>query len=79
MVKPAPASPLISVPELVLLQGAGSGLRQLDVRWSLSGQPGRELYLAGHISGAAYVDLDHELSRAGLPTRLSPLAFVRGA
>ncbi|RST06353.1 sulfurtransferase [Streptomyces sp. WAC05374] len=34
----------------------------LDVRWQLSGPPGRPAYAAGHIPGAVYVDLDTELA-----------------
>ena len=34
----------------------------LDVRWALGGPPGRELYLQGHIPGAAFVDLDTALA-----------------
>ena len=34
----------------------------LDVRWELGGPPGRELYLEGHIPGAAFVDLDTALA-----------------
>jgi thiosulfate/3-mercaptopyruvate sulfurtransferase len=34
----------------------------LDVRWSLSGPDGRPAFLAGHVPGAVYVDLDHELA-----------------
>ncbi|MGZ4187670.1 MAG: sulfurtransferase [Solirubrobacteraceae bacterium] len=34
----------------------------LDVRWSLSGPPGIDEYLKGHIPGAVFVDLDRELS-----------------
>jgi 3-mercaptopyruvate sulfurtransferase SseA len=42
----------------------------LDVRWSLSGTPGREAYRAGHLPGAAFVDLDTELSgRPGVDGR----------
>lgn len=33
-----------------------------DVRWSLAGPPGRELYAKGHLPGAQFVDLDRELS-----------------
>ncbi|WBB81792.1 sulfurtransferase [Micromonospora sp. WMMD882] len=33
----------------------------LDVRWRLSGPPGRDDYLAGHLPGAVFVDLDTEL------------------
>ncbi|GIG86764.1 sulfurtransferase [Plantactinospora endophytica] len=34
----------------------------LDVRWRLVGPPGRTDYLAGHLPGAVFVDLDAELS-----------------
>ncbi|MFI7429430.1 sulfurtransferase [Micromonospora sp. NPDC049836] len=33
----------------------------LDVRWRLAGPPGRDDYLAGHLPGAVFVDLDTEL------------------
>ncbi len=38
----------------------------LDVRYQMGGPPGREAYAAGHIPGAAYVDLDADL--AGQPS-----------
>ncbi len=34
----------------------------LDVRWALGGPPGRESYLAGHVPGAVFVDLDKDLA-----------------
>ena len=34
----------------------------LDVRWTLAVPDGRPAYLAGHLPGAVYVDLDHELA-----------------
>jgi thiosulfate/3-mercaptopyruvate sulfurtransferase len=34
----------------------------LDVRWSLSGPPGRDAYAAGHVPSAHFVDLDHQLA-----------------
>ncbi len=40
----------------------------LDVRWKLGGPPGHGEYLAGHIPGAVYVDLDDELAAHGEPT-----------
>lgn len=61
-------APLISVGRLADLLGVGaegtpSGtVTLLDVRWSLTGPPGRELYNAGHIPGARFVDLDHQLA-----------------
>ena len=36
----------------------------LDTRWQLGGPPGRHEYNAGHIPGAAFVELDEELSGA---------------
>jgi thiosulfate/3-mercaptopyruvate sulfurtransferase len=40
----------------------------VDCRWEL-GAPGRgrELYLAGHIPGASYLDVDEDLSDLGVP------------
>jgi thiosulfate/3-mercaptopyruvate sulfurtransferase len=43
-------------------RAALSRLTLLDVRWRLGGPPGRELYDAGHIPGAAFVDLDKDLA-----------------
>ena len=40
-------------------------LRVADVRWSLSGLPGRERYAAGHLPGAIFLDADRELSSPG--------------
>jgi thiosulfate/3-mercaptopyruvate sulfurtransferase len=34
----------------------------LDVRWSLAGGPGREDYLAGHLPGAQFVNMDRDLA-----------------
>ncbi len=38
------------------------GLVVCDVRWYLQGRIGRDEYLAGHVPGAFFVDLDAELS-----------------
>jgi thiosulfate/3-mercaptopyruvate sulfurtransferase len=67
------ADVLITAPDLAGLPGVtvvGQGERQetpsnlprLAVRWRLGGPPGRELYDAGHIPGAAFVDLDRDLA-----------------
>ena len=40
-------------------------LRFADVRWSLAGPAGRELYEAGHLPGAIFLDADAELSSQG--------------
>jgi thiosulfate/3-mercaptopyruvate sulfurtransferase len=39
----------------------------LDVRWYLGGPPGVDAYLAGHLPGARFIDLDTELSGAHAP------------
>jgi thiosulfate/3-mercaptopyruvate sulfurtransferase len=57
-----PADILITAPELAGLPGGPGNLTLLDVRWRLGGPPGRELYDAGHIPGAAFVDLDTDLA-----------------
>lgn len=36
--------------------------RVLDVRWALGGPPGHGEYLAGHVPGSVFVDLDTELA-----------------
>ncbi|CDK01951.1 MULTISPECIES: sulfurtransferase [Microbacterium] len=58
---------LISAIELAELLASGAPLRVLDVRWRLDRPDGRPEYLAGHIPGAVYVDLDSELAEHGTP------------
>ncbi|MCT2589744.1 sulfurtransferase [Streptomyces sp. N2-109] len=53
---------LITVPELRELLAAGSPPHLLDVRWSRSGPPPLEHYLAGHLPGAVRVDLGADLA-----------------
>jgi thiosulfate/3-mercaptopyruvate sulfurtransferase len=38
-----------------------------DVRWYLDGRDGRAAFEAGHIAGAVWVDLDHQLAGHGQP------------
>src|SRR5947208_15849729 len=45
----------------------------LDVRWALGGPPGRELYATGHIPGAVFIDLDHDLAGPPGPRGRHPL------
>ncbi len=52
--------PLIDVRELRAALDQPVAL--LDVRWSLTGPPGREVYEAGHLPGAVFVDLDRDLA-----------------
>jgi len=40
----------------------------LDVRWRLDRPDGSEEFRAGHVPGAVYVDLDHQLAGHGEPT-----------
>ncbi|GAA1465618.1 sulfurtransferase [Microbacterium thalassium] len=60
-------SPLISATDLDALLASGAPVRLLDVRWRLDRPEGRPDYVAGHLPGAVYVDLDRELSRRGEP------------
>lgn len=62
-------------------------LRVADVRWSLAGPPGRELYERGHLPGAVFLDAETELSSPGegpgrhpVPTgdRLARILGARG-
>jgi thiosulfate/3-mercaptopyruvate sulfurtransferase len=45
----------------------------LDVRWQLGGPPAAELYAAGHLPGAVFVDLDRDLAGAPGPAGRHPL------
>ena len=51
--------PLITAAGLQALLG---GVTVLDVRYRLGGPPGHDEFVAGHVPGAAYVDLDAELA-----------------
>ncbi|MFD5215875.1 sulfurtransferase [Microbacterium sp. NPDC058345] len=57
--------PLISVAEL---RERLDEVLVLDARWQLGRDDGREQYLAGHIPGAVFVDVENELSRHGEPS-----------
>ena len=57
------ASQVITVPELAAaLRADPHGTTLLDVRWALGRSDGHEEYLAGHLPGAAYVDLETALA-----------------
>ena len=58
---------VITPAELAALRERGP-VHILDVRWRLDRPDGRPEYLAGHLPGAVYVDLDHELAAHGAPT-----------
>jgi thiosulfate/3-mercaptopyruvate sulfurtransferase len=53
---------LISVPDLARLLGTADPPALLDVRFRLGGPPGLDDYLAGHLPGARFVDLDKDLA-----------------
>lgn len=59
------SSSLISIEEL-LLDTAAPPTRLLDVRWRLNAPEGRPEYLAGHLPGAVYADLERDLTHPGL-------------
>jgi thiosulfate/3-mercaptopyruvate sulfurtransferase len=54
--------PLIQPEELAAKAGSAAAPLLLDVRWQLGGPPGRDVYLAGHLPGAVFVDLDRDLA-----------------
>jgi thiosulfate/3-mercaptopyruvate sulfurtransferase len=59
---------LVDVEELQALRRSSSTpLRLLDVRWRLGGPSGHEQFLAGHIPGAVFVELDRELAAEPSP------------
>ncbi|GAA5002736.1 sulfurtransferase [Actinopolymorpha pittospori] len=55
-------SALVTAQDLVQLLDSPTPPVVLDVRWTLTGPPGREAYDAGHVPNARYVDLDTELA-----------------
>ncbi|ROR91364.1 sulfurtransferase [Nocardioides aurantiacus] len=57
--EPSSPSPLIDVSRLAERLGE---VTVLDVRWRLGGPPGEQEHAAGHVPGAAYVDLDTALA-----------------
>lgn len=78
--------PLITVEELVELLAHPIAPAVLDVRWSLNGPVGKDDYLASHIPGASFVDLDAVLAgppgergRHPLPDPAEAAAALRDA
>lgn len=60
-------SSLVTPRELAAALAAGETVRVLDVRWRLDAPDGRPAYRAGHIPGAVYVDLEHDLAAHDAP------------
>ena len=75
----SPGEPLIRPAELAALLAGSPAQRPalLDVRWRLGGPPGRDSYLAGHLPGAAWIDLDADLAGPPGPTGRHPLPAAR--
>jgi len=65
--------PLISTEALAAALNGDRPPVVLDVRWRLGGPPGRLDYEVAHIPGAAYADLDTELSAPPGPAGRHPL------
>lgn len=64
------AGPLIGPDELA---AALDRVTVLDVRYVMGGPPGRGEHAAGHVPGAAYVDLDEDLADPSGPRGRHPL------
>ncbi|MEI4271381.1 sulfurtransferase [Klenkia sp. LSe6-5] len=63
-------SPVLVGPDAV------AGAVVLDVRWALGRTDGHEQYLAGHLPGAVYVDLDTELAAPPSAAGRHPLPAI---
>ena len=56
---------MLRVPDLISPESLAALLPEvtlLDVRWQLGRSDGHEQYLAGHVPGASFVDLEHDLA-----------------
>jgi thiosulfate/3-mercaptopyruvate sulfurtransferase len=61
-------SPLVTATELSEELASAAPPRVLDARWSLAAPNSYNDYLAGHIPGAAYVDLEEDVAQKSVPT-----------
>ncbi len=74
MIAPDVDEPVIAVEALAsALRAPASGPTLLDIRWEIASGPRRDDYLAGHIPGAVFVDLDAELAAPPGPRGRHPL------
>ncbi len=55
-------SPLVSARDLAARLGSGGPVTLLDVRYQTGVADGRPAYLAGHVPGSVYVDVDEDLA-----------------
>lgn len=60
---------LVGAPALAAALDAADAPVVLDVRWALGVTDGRERYLAGHVPGAVYADLEADLAAPPSPAR----------
>jgi thiosulfate/3-mercaptopyruvate sulfurtransferase len=65
--------PVIAPLELAVLLAGPDAPAVVDVRWSLSGPPGRAGYEAGHLPGAVFLDVDSDLAGPPGPGGRHPL------
>jgi thiosulfate/3-mercaptopyruvate sulfurtransferase len=65
--------PVISPAELAELLATSEPPAVLDVRWSLAGPPGLEEFRAGHLPGAAFLDMNTDLAGTPGPGGRHPL------
>lgn len=61
-------SPLVTAAELRTELASATPPRVLDARWSLAAPNSYGAFLAGHIPGAAYVDLEEDAAQKSVPT-----------
>jgi thiosulfate/3-mercaptopyruvate sulfurtransferase len=78
--------PVITPRELATMLTGPEPLTVVDVRWSLTGPPGRVDYRAGHLPGAVFLDVDTDLAgppgtggRHPLPYPVALQAALRAA
>jgi thiosulfate/3-mercaptopyruvate sulfurtransferase len=69
-------NPLIDVAALARARAGQDPPTVLDVRWRVGGPPGIGDYLAGHLPGAAFADLDRDLAGPPGPGGRHPLPEV---
>jgi thiosulfate/3-mercaptopyruvate sulfurtransferase len=67
--------PLIRPDELAARLAGPEPPTVVDVRWSLTGPPGRVAYHAGHLPGAVFLDVDADLAGPPGPGGRHPLPF----
>ncbi|MFN8022596.1 MAG: sulfurtransferase [Acidimicrobiales bacterium] len=63
----APGAPIVPVVVDDAFLAAHPEAVVVDVRWYLDGRDGRAAYEAGHLPGAVWVDLEHQLADHGAP------------